>query len=308
MANPATLVLGPMFIGLIFNTLLYGVMVTQIFLYFTKYKRDKLWLKIFVIVLLAADTLTSAFDVACVYIPLVTNFGNPYYIEFAFWVDVTEPVMTGICAMMVQMFFAWRIKVLTNNIPLVCLVVFSSIVMGCGALGTSIAIHKIPAWEDFHQFKAIVIVWLVGAIVTDTLITASLVLRLKQHDNGFPGTTDRLNKIIRLTVQTGLATTIIEIVHLVTFLALATGIHLIFNLPLGRLYTNSLMSTLNARASDWNNNSVLDANPGSMAVSRERTLQFSHNGAKQMTSPEVFVDIEAHQMVDVADKKALRTM
>jgi len=306
-ANPATLVLGPMFIGLIFNTLLYGVMLTQIFLYFSKYKRDKLWLKIFVIVLLLADTLTSAFDIACVYIPLVTNFGNPYYIEFAFWVDVTEPVMTGICAMMVQMFFAWRIKVLTNNIPLVCLIVFTSFVMGCGALGTSIAIHKVPAWEEFQTFKSIVIVWLVGAVVTDTLITVSLVWRLKQHDNGFPATADRLNKIVRLTVQTGLATTIVEIAHLITFLVLATGIHLIFNLPLGRLYTNSLMSTLNARTPDRGiNTSVMDVNPSSLP-SRDRTINFSHSGAKQMTSPEVFVDIEAHQMVDV-DKKAMRTV
>lgn len=51
-----------------------------------------------------------------------------------------------------------------------------------GALGTSIAIHKIPAWEEFQKFKVIVIVWLVGAVITDSLITASLVMRLVSLD------------------------------------------------------------------------------------------------------------------------------
>jgi len=58
---------GPMFIGFVFNVLLYGIMVTQVYLYFTTFKkyfqaahrqtsqlnpthlpRDKKWMKLFV--------------------------------------------------------------------------------------------------------------------------------------------------------------------------------------------------------------------------------------------------------------------
>ena len=39
MSNPAELAHGPMLIGLVFNVLLYGIMITQLYLYVTTYKR-----------------------------------------------------------------------------------------------------------------------------------------------------------------------------------------------------------------------------------------------------------------------------
>ena len=74
-----------------------------------------------------------------------------------------------------------------------------------------------------------------------------------------------------VTVQTGLITALCAIINLILFLIFVrpipssfnlsflntllsshqpTGLHLIFNLPLSKLYTNSLMSSLNSR-SGW---------------------------------------------------------
>ncbi|KAH9949957.1 hypothetical protein B0H21DRAFT_725478 [Amylocystis lapponica] len=299
MGSPAAPTLGPMFIGLIFNIFLYGVVVTQTFLYYSTYKNDRLWLKILVGLLLFADTLNSAFDIAFVYIPLVTDFGGLHDLEFASWLFATEPAMTVLIAMMVQMFFAWRVNVLTRNMYLVCFIVFCSICQVCGGLGTSIAIGIIPEYVQFQKFEAIVIVWIVAAVLTDTTITIALVWRLKAHQNGFAATTDRLNRIIRLTVQTGLITTIVEITHLILFLTDNTGIHLIFNIPLAKLYTNSLMSSLNARTG-WKFSTTSEGNVGSLAT-RDKTLHFT--GGPVRTGPEVFIDIEAHEMTDVEDSK-----
>lgn len=40
----------------------------------------------------------------------------------------------GITTTMVQLFFAWRVKVLTRNIPLVAVIVITSISSGCKCL------------------------------------------------------------------------------------------------------------------------------------------------------------------------------
>jgi len=300
MNSPAVFTFGYMFIGLIFNILLYGVVTTQVFLYYTTYRRDRSWIKLYVAILFFCDTLNSIFDIACVYIPLINNFGDTDALGYASWWFGTDPAMTVIIAMMVQMFFAWRVKVLTGSMLVVCFIVLCSIGQFCGGLGMSIAIGMIPQYSQFRRFEAIVIVWLACAVLADVAITISLVWRLRSEKTGFPATDDVVNKIIRMTVQTGLITTLCGIAHLVSFLATSSGIHLIFNLCLAKLYTISLMSSLNAR-NGWKYGNALDT-VSSMARDPSG-LRMQHDIGKR-SGPTVFIDIESHEMVDDFNRKA----
>ncbi|KAF8877461.1 hypothetical protein CPB84DRAFT_1661517, partial [Gymnopilus junonius] len=49
------------------------------------------------------------------------------------------------------------------------------------------------------------------------------------------------------TVQTGLITAVVATIDLFIYVFNPTGLHLIFNFPLCKLYSNSLMSTFNSR-------------------------------------------------------------
>ncbi|KAI0795318.1 hypothetical protein BC629DRAFT_1592810 [Irpex lacteus] len=305
MGSPATVTYGPIFIGVIFNILLYGVMITQMFLYFTVYKRDKPWMKIFVCLLFLCDTLNTAFDIAFVYIPLVTKYGDVQALSYATWIFSTDPAMTAIIALMVQSFFAWRVKVLTNNWPLVAFISCCSIAQWCGGLGTSIACGIVPEFIHFQNFKVIVIIWLAFSATADTVITGALVWHLRKHKTGFTSTDDVVNKIIRLTVQTGMITALCAIVDLIAFLASPGGIHLVFNLPLAKLYTNSLMSSLNSRAGWKYGNSVGRAlNGGGDSEGQRSVLNESNLGGRPVFGSQlrpvqqVFVDVESHEMKD----------
>ncbi|KAI0089205.1 hypothetical protein BDY19DRAFT_944691 [Irpex rosettiformis] len=247
MGSPATITYGPIFIGMTFNILLYGIMITQTYLYFDSFKRDKLWIKLFVILLFLCDTLNSAFDISFVYIPLVNNFGNINALSYASWIFSTDPAMTAIIACMVQTFFAWRVKVLSGSWILVLCIVSCSVCQCLGGLATSIACRIIPEFIYFQKFEVVVIIWLSCSAAADMFITISLVWHLRKHKTGLIGTDDMVNRVIKLTVQTGMITTVCAIVDLVLFLVTPAGLHLIFNLPLSKLYTNSLMSTLNSR-------------------------------------------------------------
>ncbi|KZT23453.1 hypothetical protein NEOLEDRAFT_1180103 [Neolentinus lepideus HHB14362 ss-1] len=250
MLNPAEVAHGPALIGLFFNILLYGIMITQTFLYYNTFKKDRLWMKIFVMVLFIADTLNSVFDCVWIYQSLIVNFGNAPYLAAADWIFGTDPAMTGIISTMVQLFFAWRVRVLTARLPLALVIAFMSIVAGLSGLGTSIAVGIIPQFVHFQKFQVIVIMWLLTTCICDIAITAALTWHLRRHKTGFPATDDVVNKIIRLTVQTGMITAIVAVIDLGMFLGTSTGLHLSFNFPLSKLYTNSLMSTLNSR-SGW---------------------------------------------------------
>jgi hypothetical protein len=86
--------LGPMLIGTVFNIVLYGIMITQVYLYFNTYKlwvasnflvtrcqltripRDRKWLKCLVLFLFLADTVNALFDLVYVYDALIINFST----------------------------------------------------------------------------------------------------------------------------------------------------------------------------------------------------------------------------------------
>ncbi|KAI0926841.1 hypothetical protein AcW1_007756 [Taiwanofungus camphoratus] len=302
MGSPAAVTYGPIFVGVVFNIVLYGIMITQTFLYFTVYKRDKLWMKLFVALLFLCDTLNCAFDIAFVYIPLVNGFGNVDGLNYASWVFGTDPAMTSIIAMFVQMFFAWRVKVLTGSTPAVIFIMFCSFCQWCGGIGTSIAVGMIPMFTHFQRFEVIVIIWLAFSAVADSAITTALVWHLRSHKTGFSGTDDVVNRIIRLTVQTGLVTALCAIIDLILFLATPSGLHLIFNLPLSKLYTNSLMSSLNSRAG-WKYGN-LGASSATAEVTRDNVKGVNmHSEIGRRPGQGVFIDVESHEMIDVMDRK-----
>jgi len=99
--------------------------------------------------------------------------------------------------------------------------------------------------------------------VCDIIITGSLTWYLQRNKSGIKGTDDIVTRIIRLTVQTGMITTLWAILDLIVYLTEANSLHLLFNLPLAKIYTNSLMSNLNARRSQFDNSTaVATSGPG----------------------------------------------
>ncbi|KAJ7756345.1 hypothetical protein B0H16DRAFT_1539621 [Mycena metata] len=216
------------------NILLYGIMITQMYLYMTTYKRDPLFIKLYVAALMLADTLNTGFMVAYLYESLIVHFDDVAYLTRANW----DPAMTGIIGSMVQLFFAWRIHTLTGNLWIVGLICICALTNAFGGLASAAAIAFVPQFSHFQEFQVPVICWLMGAAVGD-----------RNHRTGCNSTDTRVDQIIRYenSLQTGMITSMCSIIDLGLFLGDSSGMHLLFNLPLAKLYSNSLMSSLNAR-------------------------------------------------------------
>ncbi|KAJ7146203.1 hypothetical protein C8R44DRAFT_756840 [Mycena epipterygia] len=247
MKGPAELAHGPMFIGLTLNICLYGVMLTQIYLYTTTYKRDSIYIKLYVAALMLADTLNTGFLIAYLYDSLILHFNDLAYLGRANWIFATDPAMTGIIGSMVQLFYAWRIKTLTGNLWIVGIISICALTNAFGGLASAAAVAFVPQFSHFREFQVPVICWLMSAAVGDVIITATLVSFFRNHRTGCSATDTRVDQLIRLTIQTGMITSLCSVIDLGLFLGDSSGMHLLFNLPLAKLYSNSLMSSLNAR-------------------------------------------------------------
>ncbi|KAL1683705.1 hypothetical protein EV122DRAFT_257312 [Schizophyllum commune] len=279
--NPAEVAHGPMILGTFFNILLYGISITQTYIYWNTYKnKDPRFIRFFVLFLFVGDTLHTAFTMAYMYISLIKHFGDANYLATATWVFSTDPALTGIIGGSVQMFFAWRVKLLTGNIIVALIIAVLSVATILCGIATSIGCGIVMYFVEFQKFSVVVIIWLVGSSVSDILITASLVFHLRNHKTGFKSTDTRVDKIIRCMIT-------------------CIWAHLLLNFPLSKLYTNSLMSSLNSRRG-WNYSE--SRNDTSQPVSTgERARRDVVN--LSASRPEVFVQVESHEMVDQTDTK-----
>lgn len=242
--------LGAIVMGTFLNVCLYGIMLVQTSNYFSTHKQDQLWVKLMVGWLLILDTLNTVFDVGFVYRYTITLFGDFSALAHSHWFFHLSPLITVAIASTVQGFYAWRINRLTGwlwvsvGIGLVVLVQFVA------GFVTTIGAFRVVDFARFDELRVEIVLWLITSAVTDVVVTSILTWYLHTHRTGFPRTNDLVTKLIRITVQTGMITTIWAVVDLIVFLTVPTPLHLLFNLPLCKLYTNTLLSTLNAR-SGW---------------------------------------------------------
>ncbi|KAJ7627930.1 hypothetical protein DFH06DRAFT_1102828 [Mycena polygramma] len=76
---------GPMLIGVFFNLILYGVFIGQALTYYQIYLKDGAWMRYFVLYLFVAETLNTGFDMAMMYQPLILEYGQrPDYFPLVF--------------------------------------------------------------------------------------------------------------------------------------------------------------------------------------------------------------------------------
>ncbi|KAJ8094430.1 hypothetical protein PM082_010864 [Marasmius tenuissimus] len=170
---------GPMLVGFLVNAFLLGVVTIQCYIYFVTYKRDRPWIKFYVVILYILNVLNTVFIMVHLYEALITNFGNNERLLQADWYFATDPVLTGLIATQVQMFFAWRVKVLTRSMWLGLFVASLSIAGLGGAVASTVGVLAHPTFAKFRVLiMDKVLVWLIGHALADVAITVILVAYL----------------------------------------------------------------------------------------------------------------------------------
>lgn len=297
-ASPVESFQGPSFIGLAINLFMHGLSTLQMYLYYTYFKKDRLWLKSFVMIVYLLDTFHCAITTYYIYNVLVINFGNEASLLRGNWTLAAAAPCTGLVSVAVQHFFAWRVHVLTKHTFVVAAIVLFSLANLAGALGVCVSLALNPSVFLVPDLQIEVTIWLVGAVLADTTIATALVWHLGRHKHLYPALTNTINRILRMTVQTGLVTTIVAIINLGCYLGNSMGGYAIFSMLLAKLYTNCMLSTLNARRA-WKCEGSSDSEISHGGGGHSGVVVFE---PQRTTQPEVFVQVESYQTSDVDEK------
>ncbi|KAG2049335.1 hypothetical protein BDR06DRAFT_999276 [Suillus hirtellus] len=267
MADAVIQLTGPLVLGYQFNWGLYGVLATQLYTYHQAGFQDNRLIKSIVHGLFVLETLQLIMATHDSFHTLALGWGNDGDLlnVWLSWFDL--PVLTGITSATIQCFYAWRLYILSKSLVLVITIAAIALVQGSAAMAEGIQIfisQNVPGTQD-DTFKTTAVcvltmlggyiltrpqVWLGGTALCDIIICCAMFYFLSKSRTGFRATDSLLNKLIRITIETGMLTAIIAIIELTLFLTFKHNFyHVVPAFMLSKLYSNSFLVLLNSRKS-----------------------------------------------------------
>ncbi|KAJ8518912.1 hypothetical protein ONZ45_g4084 [Pleurotus djamor] len=247
--------IGPLFIGIILNWSLLGILAVQFCTYVQIGTRDLLAIKVFVVFVMILDIMQTVFTTHLSWNFLVENWGDIHAILSPPWTTTTISIMGGLISAAVQFFYAWRITRLKNNRLTQIIVVFIILIAITQVISALVGSLKLTLSGDLaspSDLSAYFTVWLVGSFIDDFIIAVTMYTilsaaarRTLSKDMG-----SQLERIMQLSIQTGAITAIVALVQLILFLYFKdNNLHSTPALILGKLYSNAMLASLNSRGS-----------------------------------------------------------
>ncbi|KAF8171210.1 hypothetical protein K438DRAFT_1613252, partial [Mycena galopus ATCC 62051] len=185
---------------------------------------------------------------------LYRNFANPRVVAIFLWPYPFTALTTAVLAITNQMFQLWRIHLFTGSKIRVGFLVVASV----AACGTGVA-GAIQAWV-FSELAKVAELQPIGEVnltlqcAVDVILTAVLTVVYSNSKTTFPRTDKVFNRLIRTAVQSGFFTSVFALGTLLSFrFAPSTYMIALFTLPIGRIYTHTMMDHLICREPLRNN-------------------------------------------------------
>ncbi|KAF9264344.1 hypothetical protein L218DRAFT_808330, partial [Marasmius fiardii PR-910] len=239
---------GPFLLGYLLNYGLFGVLTVQTYIYYNAFPNDRKGVQAMIYGLYIAETIQTVMVTWDAFQYFSFGFGQPAALKEInlVWLDCC--IIEGAVAFTVQMFYAYRIYLLSKSRLLVGAIVFMALTQFGGAITTAVIAKTVGRFTEPQRAFVAAGLWLGGSATCDILVATSMTYVLSKCDAQFQETRDILNRIVRLTMETGILTATIATINLILFLAFPkSSYYMALSLILAKLYSNSLMVIFNSR-------------------------------------------------------------
>ncbi|KAH8810220.1 hypothetical protein DL96DRAFT_1628031 [Flagelloscypha sp. PMI_526] len=241
-------VAGPSWIGNLLNSVLTGILIVQVYIYYVAFPKDQWFTKMIVYSVFVLEILQTILREVDHFEIEVMRFGDASVFNegLRFW--LSTPILTAVTSGIVQAYFGYRIRVFSGTwvFPLaVWLPILVQLGSGIG-LGIMSAPVDIVEVATNPRMTAAFVVWIASTTVVDVLIAVLLTYFLYNMRSGIKGTQDLLTKIIRLTIETGTVTAVWGVLIIILYFQMPPWF-VIFADSWSKLYSNNLMVMFNRR-------------------------------------------------------------
>jgi len=243
---------GPLLIGYFLQWGLFGALSVQVYLYHLGLSNDPLYRKSLVYGVYAAELVQTILYSKMGYKQFASGFGNIEALDEIGLLWFAAPVLTAIVSFVVQIFYAYRIKVFTQSYIIPSLVALLALCQLGGGIAEGVIAQQISLFSSNVSIQEINIstgVWNGCSAACDLLIAISMTYSLSRRKTAWKPTQRIVQRLTRLIIGTGTLTAAIAIINLILFVL--PGNHPTYyqttTAILGKMYSNTMMVTLNSR-------------------------------------------------------------
>ncbi|KAH8103351.1 hypothetical protein BXZ70DRAFT_925185 [Cristinia sonorae] len=240
--------LGPLLVGGLFSTVLYGITCAQTFVFYQNSITDRWPLKLTVAILWIIDTFDVFLNCHILYHYLVTHFLDPFALVNPVWSMLLHVTVTGVSNFIVRGAFTRRVWQLSSKNWFLCAFITLASLM---ELVLCIIITAKAFGKTFMSLSALAPLFyadFAAVLAADMTVSLSLCFFLHMSRTGIKKTESLINILILYTINTGLLTAVDASAGLIMFAVMPDKlIYVTFYLQLSKLYVNAYLATLNAR-------------------------------------------------------------
>ncbi|KAI0252236.1 hypothetical protein BJV78DRAFT_1124851, partial [Lactifluus subvellereus] len=102
-------------LGVVWNWMLYGVLIVQLYVYMYNFQGDRKLLKLLVYAIFILETLQTALTGVDLYYWFISGFGNIDHLVDPHLSAFDVPIIESIVSLTVQLFFAYRVWILSEK-------------------------------------------------------------------------------------------------------------------------------------------------------------------------------------------------
>ncbi|TFK35444.1 hypothetical protein BDQ12DRAFT_714679 [Crucibulum laeve] len=186
---------------------------------------------------------------------LVVGWGDVSVFQQISYSSSLGAAFSGIASTVVQLFFAWRIRMLCRGANVVtaiaALIAALSLMQGISAVCVTVIFiqrNRIPAL--MYTIYLPMQVWSIGSLLCDIMIagTMAALLSKARARSPFKSTDKMINRLMTITIETGSVTVFVAIIQFALYMKYPMSyIYLAPMYILLSTYSNVLLATLNGR-------------------------------------------------------------
>ncbi|KAI0326044.1 hypothetical protein GY45DRAFT_1259780 [Cubamyces sp. BRFM 1775] len=246
---------GAVLLGTFFGLILYGLAVHQAYRYSRLQFGDPIWTKAYVSVMShVLDTFHVILCMHMTYYYLVDNYFKPEILFTRVWYVPYTVNLSTFSLIPSFSFYAHRVWLVGRRFrPIVAIaaVFFLGELDPCrSTLSIPYIRSLLPNYAEFRQLTWLYSIAFGLVVVSDILLTSVLIVVLRRSRTGFAGTDSRLDVLIAYTISTGTLTPIAPLLSFIfplVYLNTDSMVYIALDIVVTKLYTNSVIGTLNFR-------------------------------------------------------------
>ncbi|KAK0223764.1 hypothetical protein IW262DRAFT_1492718 [Armillaria fumosa] len=242
---------GPLIVGFLLNWGLFGTLSVQLYLYYLAFPNDRRFIKYLVYgiyVIEFAQTMLVAHDMFAMF---GYGFGDVDALTRSNFNWPTVPIMSAVVAGVGQVFYAYRIHIVSNSRTIPIFVICISLTSFVAAIITGVYSFQASDLARMNSQRMYITagIWCgLASALCDILIAICMTYYLMRRTTSLRRTRILVTKIIRLTIETGSVTAVVALLTFILFITFPLRMfHTAPALLMPKLYANAVYVVLNSR-------------------------------------------------------------